>query len=148
MKIFMTNGENKFLKYVVILITILTLSVLISEFYNRQKEYVVAGAIRNVEREWIAIDDRTHKPINIDKITVTEGGSIVIYFKFKANTINTFLVTTDERFASLGYFVGAAVGSNLAKITIYQNKDGIIQKVPAHTINNDLGNFWIYGIFS
>ena len=74
----------------------------------------MAGAIRGIKGKWFGIDDGKHTPINIEKITITKGGSILIYYDLTTETIHTFHVTLDERFAGLGYFVGAAVGNQFA----------------------------------
>lgn len=112
------------------------------------EEIVVAGAIRGVKGRWFTLDDSSHKSLNIKEIGLTKGGSIVVYFTFAAEKIHTFHVTTDERFANRGYFVGAAVSGKFAKITIFQNENGTIKKIHAHKIDCPLCNLWVYGLFS
>ena len=148
MKMPSTDTQRAFLAGVAATLLVLSLVLLVYPALRLQPEIRVAGALRSIKGKWFAIDDATHTPVNIDKITVTDGGSIVVYFAFEAQKIHTFHVSPDERFANRGYFVGAAVSKKFAKITIYQREDGIIKKVPAYLIDCNLCNFWVYGLFS
>jgi len=115
---------------------------------NTDKTVQVAAVIRCIDdKGWFAINDGAHTPLNIDKIEV-KNGLIVVYYTFRASTIHTFIVTPDETFANAGYFVGSSVGFNKATITVSQIVNGGVVPVDASTIRSQLGNFWIYGLFS
>ena len=104
---------------------------------------VVAGTLRS---GWHAIEDETHKPLNIESVYVEEG-YIVVKFGFEATAINTFVATPDEMFARDGVIVGSSVSSKEARIQLSRiTNDGVVN-LDAANINGKWRNIWIYGLF-
>lgn len=108
----------------------------------------VAGVIRSIdENGWFVINDERHTPLNINRVEVRQG-YIIIHFTFAASTIHSFIVSPDETFAKDGYFFGACVYRDWAGIAVSRVIDGKVEPVDASTIRSNVGNLWIYGLFS
>ncbi|MBW2408938.1 MAG: hypothetical protein JRF72_04005 [Deltaproteobacteria bacterium] len=108
----------------------------------------VAGTIRSIDDSgWFVIDDEVHKPLNIASIGVSEG-YIKINYTFTASTIHSFIACPDETFAKAGYIFGTTVYRKYVGIAISRVIDGRVEPVDAATIRSELGNIWIYGLFS
>lgn len=151
-KIMKSALKNSVLILCVICLTLILLIVfLMSDLYEttqyRQNEIIVAGAIRCIDdRGWFALDDKTHASINIGDIETTER-SIRIYFKFKASKTHTFIIVPDETLSKYGFLVGSKVSPQWADLFISKIENGEIVPVNAASLQSDLGNFWIYGLF-
>ncbi len=126
----------------------LTISIYGQTQIHNNKKIEVAGVIRCTDgKGWFAINDENHASINIEAIRVKDG-AILLFFSFSATTIHSFIVTPDEIFAQAGFLVGATVRPNLAVIHISRIINGNVVPVDASTIRSELGDFWIYGLFS
>ena len=83
------------------------------------KQYkIVACVLRNVSGTWQQIGG-DHAPINIDSITQTDS-FVQVHYNFTAKNVVSFVACPDEDFGSLGYFIGASVGVDVANIEINQ----------------------------
>lgn len=148
----MKNSQTKTAGTALILASV---SLLISVFNAYQREMkmpgdkvVVAGTIRNTgDRGWFVLDDESHAPINISRVEVKKG-VVIVYFPFRASKIHTFVVTPDETFGASGYFVGASVRKGSAAILVSKVVDGKAVPINASDIKSQIGNFWIYGLFT
>jgi hypothetical protein len=120
----------------------------ISSCKEDEIRHEVAGIIRRVEpNSWYVINDTSHSSLGISNIA-EDNEKIVIYYDFNATKIHTFSVTPDETFSAMGYICGASVGLDRAYIYISKMDSGQIVPVDPTTINDNRGNFWIYGLFT
>ena len=107
----------------------------------------VAGTIRcDSSGNWYVIDDVAHRPVNIDSV-YSEGGFIIIKYSFVAETVNTFVAVPDETFSEMGFFIGASVDRDRARISISSFYGNEVMQVDPTTIRAVWGNIWIYGVF-
>lgn len=104
----------------------------------------VVGIIRvdPKTKQWVILQDQYHTSKNI-KAIVTYPDYAEMFFDFNASKIETFIISPDETFASLGISAGASVGTYNA--LIYYGRLG-------HSISTaDLAipgsNFFVYGVF-
>lgn len=108
----------------------------------------VSGVFRRTNELGVfIINDTWHEPLNVESIIETTD-HFVLYYSFVAFKIHTFIVTVDETFAGEGYFCGASVWWEFAKIYVYQNINGSTLLVPPAEIDSAGGNFWFFGVFS
>lgn len=79
---------------------------------------IVAGVLRRDHTlGWQWIDDTIHEPVNGATVTA-DSSKITVTFPAQVK-VNTFNVTIDDYYASLGYSVGASVGLSNALIYCY-----------------------------
>lgn len=79
---------------------------------------IVAGVIRNDGSGWAFIENSTHNKLNFASISA-DTSSITLGLGFTAKKVISFVACPDERFAQLGYQIGASVGVTSAIIDIY-----------------------------
>jgi hypothetical protein len=84
---------------------------------------IIAGVIRwdATAGAWALIEDADHDNTGIDSVTASATAITVNYAGINATKVCSFIVTVDETFASVGYFVGASVGKTFANISIYSD---------------------------
>jgi hypothetical protein len=111
---------------------------------------VVSGVIRNDGNGWYAIEDEAHAPTNI-RLVESDAHGIVIHFSFVADSINTFIVGSDETLMVAGIFSGASVDTDKARLVL--TKAGFFGPVRTsplwvNTQRFPWMNFWVYGRFT
>ena len=89
---------------------------------NTKRHKIVAGVIRNSGNGWEFIINNTHQgDLNCASVSTNENGEIVInYPDINAKKVISLLLATDETFASLGYIVGASVGTSSCNVKVYK----------------------------
>lgn len=109
---------------------------------------IVAGVLRAEEaRGWYVLDDKGHRPVNIERILV-HNNVIEVHFPFEADVIHTFIAATDETFSTRGFLVGASVTRDRARIVLSKILDGNVIPVDAGSVRSRSANIWLYGVFS
>lgn len=106
----------------------------------------VAGVLRcpTSGGNWIALNDITHKPLNIDRVYVDQN-RVVITYKFIAKKVISLIVASDEYYTQMGVSCGASAGC--ASAAIYFNRRPDTGYCDPMTLKSNLANVWVLGVF-
>lgn len=107
---------------------------------------IVAGALRNTEGSWNAIQDERHQPRNIASVE-TNAFTVTVRFPFDADRIVSLVATPDEVLAARGTTVGASVRTGEAVLTFAEPGIGGHRRISPQAIDAPFSNIWLYGEF-
>lgn len=105
----------------------------------------ISGTLGNRDGRWSVIEDHTHQSHGIAAVE-TDAFAVTVVFETPGQRIVSIVAVPDEALARQGYFVGASVGLDRARLSFARAGLTGARPVAPKTVRAPLSNIWIHGV--